>query len=237
MSWRTHRLVAAARRWSRAVGVNRLLARLRSGTGYEGVFHHALMTALRKGICVWDVGANVGFYTSRFAEAVGPEGKVFAFEPSPFNRERLRKAVEPYGNVTVIPAALGERDGTASFRQGEDSLGASSRVLDGPAPGGQEDGSEVRMVRGDALLSSGAVSAPQVIKIDTEGFELEVLRGLEGFLRSATLETLCVEVHSALLAERGLKDGPRQVERILKDAGFRVLWVDWSHIVASRPSP
>ncbi len=69
---------------------------------------------ISKGGTVIDVGANIGYYCLPFARAVGPRGKVFAFEPEPVNLAFLRKNVEAngYKNVTVVPKAVGERSGT-----------------------------------------------------------------------------------------------------------------------------
>ena len=49
--------------------------------GYESRFDNALLSHINTGDRVWDVGANVGFYTAKFAEKVGPTGVVVAFEP------------------------------------------------------------------------------------------------------------------------------------------------------------
>ena len=61
-----------------------------SPNAYEHKFHSALLAAIKPGDNVWDVGANVGFYTQLFADVVGPDGKVIAFEPSPEAFETLR---------------------------------------------------------------------------------------------------------------------------------------------------
>lgn len=233
MSWRTHPLVVNLRNLGRAVGVNRWLSALVAGPGYETKFQKTLFASVRKGDCVWDVGANVGLYTAKFAELVGLEGKVFAFEPSPINQARLKAAIEKHVNAILVPIALGDREAAARFQQGDDPLGATSRVLDG-APSETEDSLRVCVTRGDSLISAGTLPTPNIIKIDTEGSELDVLRGLEGVLKAPELRMLCIEVHFALLDERGEKDAPRHVENLLSAAGFRCGWPDPSHIVADR---
>ncbi len=85
MSLRTNRTVIALRNAGRALGVNRLLSSLLAPGGYEGQFQNAMFDAVQAGDCVWDVGANVGLYTTNVAERVGLSGKVCAFEPSPEN--------------------------------------------------------------------------------------------------------------------------------------------------------
>jgi len=236
MSWRTHPLVIRLRNLARAAGVTRWLASLLARPGYETEFRKMVLATVSRGDCVWDVGANVGFYTVPFAEIVGAEGKVIAFEPSHVNQTPLEAAVKELGNVTIVPLALGAEDAIVRFEQGGDPLGATSRLLGEPNTGA-EGGLDVHVARGDALISEGTIPSPNIIKIDTEGAEVDVLHGLDGSLKSPSLRALCIEVHFGLLNERGLKDGPRQIERILSAAGFRYRWPDPSHIVAVRNAP
>lgn len=231
MSWRTHPLTVKLRNVARAAGLTSRIAPLLAGRGYETAFEEATLACVRPGDVVWDVGANVGLYTVKFAAHVGGEGQVFAFEPSPANQERLAGAVAALPNVRVLPLALGDRDGAMRFAQGDDALGATSRLLDAAA---KEEGIEVRVARGDSLVRAGEVPAPNVVKADTEGFELDVLLGLGDVLRSPALRALCIEVHFGLMNERGVPDGPRRIERMLADAGFRRRWTDPSHLVAAR---
>jgi FkbM family methyltransferase len=229
MSWRTHPAVTVARNVGRALGLNSLLSLVTTSRRYEAAFHDQVMGAIRPGDCVWDIGANIGFYTKLFSERVGAAGQVFAFEPSPTNRDRLNEAVKGLHNVVVVPVALSNASGTAVLQQGDDSLGATSRLLDSPV----RSGVPVQVKRGDELLAEG-IAAPSVIKVDTEGFEVEVLEGLAGVLASPRLRAAFVEVHFGVLAERGVKNGPRRVEAMLSSAGFTCTWPDLSHIVAIR---
>src|SRR5690606_30187440 len=66
---------------ARKTGLIRVLSRLnrRRSKTYEARFAAALAAAIKPGDRVWDIGANVGYYTERFADAVGPWGQVVAF--------------------------------------------------------------------------------------------------------------------------------------------------------------
>jgi len=233
VSWRTARPVLALRNLGRALGLNRLVGSWLVKGAYEDRFQAAMIAAIRPGDVVWDVGANVGLYAGKFSDIAGPSGKVFAYEPSPANLQRLNEAVASRANVIVVPLALGRRDGVAAFEQGSDRLGATSRIVDDGKgdPGGRI---EIRVASGDQLVSSGVVAIPNAIKIDTEGFELDVLLGLSRILNEDCLRVVCVEVHFGLLEGRGLPDAPSDIERLLVSAGFRVDWPDASHIVATR---
>lgn len=215
----------------RRLGVNRLVGVYLSRHGYEKRFRDEMLSAIREGDCVWDVGANVGLYTQIFAKSVGACGKVCAFEPVPRNLTALGGAVLSLANVEVFPIALGENPGTVLIQVGDDPIGATSRIVNASADCAVVN---VQMATGDALVESTEAQAPNVIKIDTEGFELDVLKGMQRLLLSPILRTLCIEVHFGLLAQRGLADAPAKIEAILEDAGFSCSWVDYSHVVATR---
>jgi len=233
VSWRTNRAVILLRNLGRALGSDRLLGSLLGRRGYETRFQEATLAAIRPDDVAWDVGTNVGLYSRTFSDIAGPSGKVFAYEPSPVNLRRLNEAVGSLVNVTVVPVALGEHEDVVIFEQGTDSLGATSRIVD-KADGGSDRQVEVRLSSGDRLVSSGMVVSPNVIKIDTEGFELEVLRGLRATLGKKILRVLCIEMHFRLLRERGLPNAPSDIEKLLVSTGFSLTWPDASHLVANR---
>lgn len=76
---------------------------------------------------------------------------------------------------------------------------------------------------------------PTLIKIDTEGFELDVLRGMVALIEDTpTLRARFIEVHFGLLAECGMPEAPIMIEQLLEKNGFKTTWVDSSHIAAVR---
>lgn len=229
MTWHTNPAVIGLNNTARRLGLTRYLSGLRGAQSYERAFDDALFLALREGDVVWDVGANVGYYTKRFSEAVGPDGHVVAFEPFPATAERLRAQMEDTSNYSLQTLALGAEDGEVSMQAGDDDLGATNRII-----AGAEHGVAIRIATGDGLLGRNEVRAPTVIKIDTEGFELDVLRGMAGLLESPCVRAVFVEVHFGLLAERKQPKAPAEIERLLKSAGFATRWVDPSHIAAER---
>jgi FkbM family methyltransferase len=146
--------------------------------------------------------------------------------------QRLNDTVAPMSNVMVMPVGLGDREGIALFEQGDDSLGASSKIVD--KRGEQLGGSSVRFLVGDDVVGSVAIACTNVIKIDTEGYELNVLRGLTQTLQRRQVRAVCVEVHFGILKERRLPSAPADIEQLLQSSGFSVTWSDPSHIVATR---
>lgn len=233
MSYRTSALVIAARQLGRSLGVNRFIAQLLGSSRYEERFRDAMLSSIIEGDNVWDIGANIGLYTELFSEQVGERGYVYAFEPSAENHEKLLDNIAHCGNVKVVPIALGATDGEVVFEQGVDEIGATSRVVEG-APIQRGDMPVVDMKTADRCVAEGLASLPNVVKIDTEGFELDVLQGMSGCLSSDELRVICVEVHFELLAHRGMRDAPARIESLLEKAGFRCDWSDSSHIIATR---
>ena len=232
MSWVTHPITNRARALSRKLGLNRIVTWLLYSRNYEDRFSKLMLGSITAGDCVWDVGGNVGLYSKLFADLVGEKGRVFAFEPSPVNLVALRQTIRDRNNVVVLPIALGDRNGTVRFQQGSDDLGATSRCLDAKTADPRHV--DVEIMRGDELVRTGRVGMPSVIKIDTEGFEVDVIEGCCGILYEPALRVLCIEVHFGLLDARGLKGAPASIESRLESAGFRVTWPDASHIVATR---
>lgn len=228
MSWRTNPLTVVLRNAGRRAGLNKILAQWLHGSGYETRYDKGFSAELREGDDVWDIGANVGRYTRAFALRVGPAGSVEAFEPSPVNFRRLVAAGLPT-QVRLHRMALADADGSLGFEQGSDDLGATSRLRT-DIPGLEH----VPVCRADSLITAGTAVAPTALKIDVEGFELEVLEGFGRALHDGALRLIGIEVHFGILRERGKVDAPRQLERLLVDAGFRVRWPDSSHIIAVR---
>ena len=87
---------------------------------------------------------------------------------------------------------------------------------------------------GDSLLSEPGIRPPTVFKLDVEGFEVHALRGMKQLLRHPNLRQLFIEVHFTLLEANGVTDGPRQIASILEAAGFKIDWLDFSHVSAMR---
>jgi FkbM family methyltransferase len=130
---------------------------------------------LRPGDCAADVGANVGIYTMFLAKLVGPGGEVVAFEPDPENLERIRANVSrnALGQVRIVAAAAGTTVGTARFLAAQDAVGHLATAAD-HAPS-----IEVPLTTMDATFPAGG---PVFVKVDVEGFEIDVLRGSSALL-------------------------------------------------------
>jgi FkbM family methyltransferase len=141
-----------------------------------------------------DVGAHVGLFSLVVAKHVGSGGRVIAVEPAPDTALVLRANVEANhvdDVVEVLELALGEQAGTIALRAGSAPADLGARSVYGP-------GSAVARVRTaafDELIRTEEVtlSALHAIKVDVEGAELSVLRGLERTITSYRPRLILVE--------------------------------------------
>jgi FkbM family methyltransferase len=170
----------------------------------------------------WDIGANIGSISLPLA-ARCPALRVYGFEPSPPVLSLfLRNAnLNPQllDRVTILAAALAEETGflpfhmsSEPFNSGFGGLGTSANRVAHPV--------NVWTVRGDDLIDRGIVPQPQLMKIDVEGFELEVLKGLSNTLENASKMGILFEHEVYRFEERGTE--PDSVVRWLQKIGFSV---------------
>jgi FkbM family methyltransferase len=220
----------------RKIGVTRAYMSLARTSGYEVLLTGAMQRAVRPGDTIWDVGANVGDYATQFADWVGPAGQVYAFEPSRETGTRLALACAGRANIALLPLGLSDRSGEAKLLRGDDADGATARVAEADDAGAVASGAfdTVALARGDDLIATGLATVPTLIKLDVEGHELDVLHGLANTLADRRLAHLFIEVHFAVLHRTGRKDVPAKLERFLEMKGFRIGWIDQSHLHASR---
>jgi FkbM family methyltransferase len=144
---------------------------------YEYEERILLEKTVGRGGVVFDIGAHVGFYTLLASVLVGPEGKVFSFEPVPRNlfflHEHLR--INNISNVKVIRKAVSNSCGIAYF-----GTNASSYTWHF-----QEDGNlQVETISLDELIAKQFIPIPDFIKIDVEGAEFLVLSGARKLLEA-----------------------------------------------------
>jgi FkbM family methyltransferase len=201
----------------------RLTARHRHMTWNRDEYY-AFRAAVRPGVTVLDIGANVGAYTLMFATWIGRRGRVFAFEPAPGACEGLRAHVTLNGfdeRVTVLQTAISASVGDAAFAV-HPSGGASSLAL-----ASVDRGTRITVATEtvDNVCRTYAL-LPAVIKIDVEGAELDVLRGARNTLTLPGLHVF-VEFHPAAWRRAGISRG--DIETELLEQGFTVESLDASY--------
>lgn len=157
------------------------------------------LNIVQPGHVVFDVGANVGYYTALSSKLAGPSGAVFAFEPFPRNIAYLWSHVQlnHLTNVHIVPAACSDRTSVALFRVGDNC--ALGHLENGQNHRGEllANTTIVSTVTIDDLVNHTGI-LPDLIKVDVEGAELAVLTGARELLL-ARKSTLLLSVHSVEL--------------------------------------
>ena len=150
---------------------------------WDDFIRDAVFAHLAPGAVILDVGASVGAWTVPLARRLGGAGRVYAFEPVPPNRERLKRAIESNAlrNVTVSPLALGD-----DTRQVEMWLRSSTTGSDSGTAAVVPTGTghlTVSMRTLDDWAAEVGLQRLDLIKLDVEGAEFFVLAGAERILR------------------------------------------------------
>jgi FkbM family methyltransferase len=151
-----------------------------------------------EGSTIVDVGALHGYMTLLFADAVGPAGRVIAYEPHPTACRSLRLNVAGAPNVSVRQVALADAPGELAFayprRRAKRGLGsAHPGVRDELLSRGAKP-TTLTATTLDAEVAAGHVPPPTLVKIDVEGLELAVIRGMERTLAEHSPD-LHIEIH------------------------------------------
>jgi FkbM family methyltransferase len=176
--------------------------------GYERDFLDALVSSLAEGDVFLDVGSSIGHFTVPIAKVVGRGGLVVAVEPEASACAQLKANLRLNGssNVRILSIALGDvgGEGRLSWKEGncpslvQVSMEQPKTVLT-TAPGAISDSELVRVEVGDLVMDSEHLPTPKAVKVDVEGYELQVIHGLRRTLRSVSCRLLCCEIHPALL--------------------------------------
>lgn len=174
----------------------------------EPEVQEALRRTVAPGATVYDIGANIGFFTLLSARLTGPGGRVVAFEPSPPAIPGLRAnvALNALDHVDVVERAVAAEPGRAELLQvGQHSW---SHLADRGWHPETTAVVEVDVTTVDAEVAAGR-PAPDVVKIDVEGSEIAVLDGMRDTLAHAR-PALVIELHST----------NREVMDLLDAAGY-----------------
>ena len=155
---------------------------------YEYNKRHLFERLVQPGQVIFDIGANVGYYTLLASILTGVTGKVVAFEPLPQNvyylKEHLR--LNHVQNVDIIEGAVAEHGGQVSFAQGQSN--SEGHIA-------EKGELHVKTYGLDELFEAGTVPHPDILKIDVEGGEVAVLLGAQRLLAQMH-PTILLATHS-----------------------------------------
>jgi len=190
---------------------------------YKGVYEketmHMVKAFLKPGDTFIDVGANIGIMTLYASICVGPSGNVWAVEANPATVKLLKDniALNNFNNIKILEFALGAQEGKGEIYPEtiEGNRGAASMV--------KRDGQGT--LKYDIIIKKlddviGGVK-PTLMKIDVEGWELEVLKGSSNILSASDAPVLIVE---CFLDRENTIGSPTEIYKHLKSVNDYVIY-------------
>ena len=157
---------------------------------------------------VFDVGANVGYFSMLFSRLVGKDGKVYAFEPAsfPFRLLEQNRHINKLDWLEIYNLCLGEENCDIEINAGEPGLevyNSLAPIVHSSADTCLFEKETVKMIRGDELIAEKQISHIDLMKIDVEGAELLVLKGLGDSFKSRVIDTVVVELTQEMSRQFG----------------------------------
>jgi len=174
---------------------------------------------LRKGNVVIDIGANIGYYALMESRLVGNKGKIYAIEPVPKNFKLLSYNVKlnNYKNIKLFNLAIGEKRKKEKMHISTHHNRCS--MID--------DGSKFIgsiMVKTETLDNFiEGKKWPDLIRMDTEGYEYEIIQGMKKILKTEKPLKIFIEIHPTIIK----KKKTIKLLTTLKEAGFQVKSAAW----------
>lgn len=209
----------------------------RSTLGYLlGTVEPQIQTLLPRicgpGDVVYDIGGNVGFFTVVLARIVGPEGEVVSFEPMPETFAALTHnvAINGFTNVRPVGKAVSQRSET--LRIGVSAYDSTHKVVGTSAV---EEVVEVPGICLDDFVFEEGARPPRLVKIDVEGHEEAVLRGMRRVIAQYAPLILC-EVHGTNRVLSPLLEEFGYWQAVVEEPGKPLAEAHWNAHVLAGPA-
>lgn len=151
---------------------------------YEVPIQNIFAQHLKPGDVFYDIGANVGFFSIVAAKLVGQNGKVYAFEPGTNNANAIRHNAQlnNFSQIEIIEKAVSDTSGQGRLLLAKYSGGHALATADAPPDLAGEV--TVDLVSIDDLIAQNKIAPPNFVKIDVEGAELDVLKGMKETIKN-----------------------------------------------------
>jgi FkbM family methyltransferase len=194
---------------------------------YEHETTGLLLQHLRPGDVFIDVGAHIGWFTVWASRFVGNQGSVYAFEPEPYNYKSMLNTLEMNGCINVVTrrSVVSDHDGESVLYVNQDNDGGHS-LWDCS----RHDFNQKTKLCGTSILVpcttldsfcfAGKVGQIRMVKIDTEGAEVLVLRGALELLSISAIDYVVCEVNQSGLEMLG--SNANEMHSIMEDNGYHL---------------
>jgi FkbM family methyltransferase len=210
--------------------------------GYERGTVRLFTELLNSKSCVFDIGANIGFYTLLAASLMEGRGEVHAFEPHPdvFGALSRNHELNGFRILHLNQMAMSDRDGQEALFLPADLAWTNASLI--PGFTAQHDTIRVNTVRFDSYCDKNAIRGVDLIKIDVEGAELKVFHGMGRLLDAWRPDIICEVLQpyghelDHLFSQRAYRkflitdDGLQEMSRIKPHPQFRDYYLSCSPI-------
>ena len=180
---------------------------------------------IKEGDIVIDVGANIGYYTLIFAQLVGASGKVFAFEPEPKNFELLQKNVKvnDYSNTINENYAVSDSNGNVSLFLAKNGI-VGHRISNFDI--NLNSILVKKITLDDYFTKLNLIDKINFVKIDVEGFEFGVLKGMTRIIEKSKNLKLFLEFNRVGIEAAGFD--PKEILDFLYKNNFKIYFLNYN---------
>lgn len=141
---------------------------------------------------IFDVGANIGQTATKFSQNF-PQAKIFAFEPAKTTFEKLKKNTDSNPNINCFHLALGSETGKSKIYLNSNSQ-LNSLLNNSQATTFVLPSEEIEVKTVEQFCKANSIYEIDILKTDTEGFDLNVIKGAEYLLRNSKVLFVLSEV-------------------------------------------
>lgn len=155
----------------------------------EQNYEKFMLQLVEENSVIFDVGANIGYYTVQFSEI--SDGEIYAFEPMDYQYRTLQKNLElnSLTNIHPVKKIVSNTNGSEKiYFSGMENTAASSLVNK------TDQYEEIQCITLDDFCKDNEIEAIDLIKIDVEGYELKALKGLQSMLKNQKISHLFIEI-------------------------------------------
>jgi FkbM family methyltransferase len=191
---------------------------------FESETAKSLETLVQPGAIVLDIGANIGAHTLPLARLVGPKGKVYAFEPTDYAFGKLKRNIEL--NPELAPRLVAKQIRLTNPEAADPGEIYSSWKVTGQEARHKKHLGIAKSISGARAMSLDeyweTAGEPKIefIKIDVDGFEVDVIRGGQGMLKKCRAP-ICMELSPYVLEERGSSFA--ELFGVLRECGYQLV--------------
>jgi FkbM family methyltransferase len=136
-------------------------------------------------------------------------------------------------NIEALNFGLGDKNEKVVLIKGTHFSDGNHSLLTQREIKGESVKETIEIFLGDNLVIDKRYPLPNIIKIDVEGFELNVIKGIKNIIKESACKCIICEVHFSVLEAAKLHNAPQEIVSLLNESGFTKLsWLDRSHLLA-----